>query len=134
MHRGRIPAVPARRRKSREGDEGGSLSGLAVVRRAFTARLKSCPDTKHEFSADCEPVPMVTVPLTSSHTDSSRLGSHGRPGQVRLVGRPSGPREPLAPGLVEALALPALKRVIMLRLFHRALAWISHRLASPGNE
>jgi hypothetical protein len=44
----------------------------AVIRRAFAARLKSCPDTKHEFprpvklcpsleSAACEPVTFIRI-------------------------------------------------------------------------
>ena len=33
----------------------------AVIRRAFAARLKSCPDTKHEFSAACKAVPFIRV-------------------------------------------------------------------------
>jgi hypothetical protein len=56
--------------------------------------------------------------LQSSHR-LSRAGPHGKPGQVSLAGRPSGPRDRMGFLLRlsqaetnEALALPALKRMI----------------------
>jgi hypothetical protein len=39
------------------GRESNTSGAKALIAVAFTARLKSCPDTRHEFSAACEVVP-----------------------------------------------------------------------------
>ena len=88
-------------------------------------------------------LPLKGLGFVSSHTDSSGLGSHGKPGQVRLAGRPSGPRERRRSLLRlsrarthEALALPALKRVMRVETLSRSAKALlpPHKCGAPSFE